>query len=155
MRKIAAFLVTIGLALGLMGAGISATFSDGATAQMTVRVGSFNIDVSSAQGVVACSPGPAPAVCTVTYDAGTILSSAAGSMPFNFTVTSTGTIPAVIHVTATTPEAPFTDMLGGVADFTLNQGESHVFNAGLSWPELFNPQLGMTASITYTIAASA
>lgn len=46
-------------------------------------------------------------------------------------------------------------MLAPVADFTLNQGESHVFNAGLSWPELFTADLGMSTVVTYTISASA
>jgi hypothetical protein len=155
MRRFTASLATFALVLGLFGAGISATFSDSATAQMTVHVGTFNIDMTSAQGVVACSPGPAPAVCTVTYDAGTILSSAAGSKPFAFTVTSTGSIPALIQVAASSPAAPFADLLAPTADFTLNQGESHVFNAGLSWSELSNAQLGMDVSITYTITASA
>jgi hypothetical protein len=144
--------------LGLVGAGVSATFTDGATAAMNVHVGTFNINVSSAQGAVACTPGlpgqETGSACTITYNAAEIRSSVASSAPFAFTVTSTGTIPALIHVTATTPPAPFTDVLGAVADFTLTQGESHTFNAGLGWPELFNGDLGDSASITYTILAT-
>ncbi len=158
LRKIAGLLAAFGLTLGLIGAGVSATFTDGATAQMSVHVGTFNIDVTSEQGAVTCTPGQpgqeTGAACTITYNAAEIQSSVASSASFVFTVTSTGTIPALIHVTATTPPAPFTDVLGAVADFTLNQGESHTFNAGLGWPELFNGDLGDSASITYTILAT-
>jgi len=146
-RRFATLLATAGLSLTLIGAGLGATFTDSATAGMTVEVGTFNIDITSAQGTVVGN--------TVTYTVPTIQSSAAGSAPFTFTVTSTGSIPAQIHVTATSPAAPFVDMLPLVADFTLNQGESHVFNAGLSWPELFNADLGMSTTVTYTISASA
>ena len=158
MRKLMAMMAAFGLVLGLFGAGISATFTDSASATMTVQVGTFNINLSSAQGTVDClpgTPGQTGVTCTVVYSPAEIQSSAAGSLPFVFTVTSTGTIPALIHVTATSPDAPFVDMLGAVSDFTLNQGENHVFSAGLSWPELFNGDLGDTTSITYTIAASA
>ncbi len=152
MRKIATLLVALGLTLGLLGAGISATFTDNASATMTVQVGTFDISLASSQGTVDCPAGLG--VCTVTYTAPDIMSSTAANAPLTFTVTSNGTIPAKIHVTATTPAAPFTDMLGPVADFTLGQNESHVFNGGIAWPELFNAQLGMSTSVTYTVAAS-
>ncbi len=146
-RKFATLLATAGLSLTLIGAGLGATFTDSATAGVTVQVGTFNIDITSAQGTVVGN--------TVTFAVPTIQSSAAGSAPFAFTVTSTGSIPALIHVTTTGPAAPFVDMLGPVADFTLTEGESHVFNGGLDWPELFNGQLGQSYSVTYTIEASA
>jgi hypothetical protein len=152
LRKIASLLVAFGLVLGLFGAGISAQFTDQATAGMTIQVGTFDISVTSAQGTVSCPAGLN--VCTVSYTASTIQSSAAGTSPFVFTVTSNGSIPALIHVTATSPATPFADVLVPVADFTLNNGGSHVFNAGLSWPELINGNLGMSTSITYTILAT-
>ena len=146
LRKIAGLVAAFGLTLGLLGSGISATFTDQATAGMTIQVGTFDIDITSAQGTVSGS--------IVTFSAPDIQSSAAGSAPFAFTVTSTGSIPALIHVISTSPAAPFTDKLGSVADFTLTQGESHVFKAGLDWPELSNAALGKTVSITYTISAT-
>jgi hypothetical protein len=148
MRKIAASLVAFGLTLGLLGAGISATFTDSATGTMTVSVGTFNIDLSTT------TPGAVVNGGNVSFTAPTLQSSAAGSAPLAFTVTSTGSIPALIHVTATSPSAPFTDLLGSVADFTLAQGQTHVFDAGLSWPELFNGDLGKTATVTYTVSAT-
>jgi len=152
MRKIAATLVALGLTLGLLGAGVSATFTDTASATMAVHVGTFDITMTSSQGTVSCPVGYDS--CTVTYTAPEIQSSAAASAPLTFTVTSLGSIPAKIHVTATTPGAPFTDLLGSVSDFTLAQNASHVFNGGLAWPELFNASLGATASVMYTISAS-
>jgi hypothetical protein len=148
MRKIVTTLVALGLTLGLFGAGISATFTDNATADMSVSVGTFNIDLSTS------TPGAVVTGGNISFIVPTLQSSAAGSVPFAFTVTSTGSIPALIHVTATTPAAPFTDMLGTVADFTLTQGESHVFDAGLSWPELVNDDLGKSATVTYTVSAT-
>ncbi|MDP9467685.1 MAG: hypothetical protein M3P32_02935 [Chloroflexota bacterium] len=148
MRKIATLLVALGLTLGLLGAGISATFTDSATGTTTVSVGTFNIDLSSS------TPGAVVTGGNISLTFPTIQSSAAGSAPLVFTVTSTGSIPALIHVTATTPVAPFTDRLGSVADFTLTQGQTHVFDAGLSWPELFNGDLGTSAAVTYTVSAT-
>ncbi len=148
MRKIATLLVALGLTLGLLGAGISATFTDTATGTMTVSVGTFNIDLSSS------TPGAVVSGGNISFTVATLQSSAPGSAPFVFTVTSTGSIPALIHVTATTPAAPFSDVLGPVADFTLTQGQTHVFNAGLSWPELFNGDLGKSATVTYTVSAT-
>jgi hypothetical protein len=146
LRKIASVMVAFGLVLGLFGAGISAQFTDSATAGMNINVGTFNVDISSPQGTVSGS--------TVTFTAPTIQSSAPGSAPFAFTVTSTGSIPAVVSVSATSVAAPFSDILGPVATFTLSQGESHVFNAGLQWAELFNADLGASRSITYTVSAA-
>jgi hypothetical protein len=148
MRKIVTTLVALGLTLGLFGAGISATFTDSATADMSVTVGTFNIDLSTS------TPGAVVNGGNISFTVPTLQSSAPGSVPFAFTVTSTGSIPALIHVTATTPTAPFTDMLGTVADFTLTQGQSHVFDAGLSWPELVNDDLGKSATVTYTVSAT-
>ena len=146
LRKIAAALAALGLVLGLVGAGVSATFQDTASAEMTIHVGTFDIEISSTQGSVVGD--------TVTFHAPTIQSSAPGSAPFVFTVTSTGSIPALIHVAVTDPGTPFTDLLGPLADFTLNQGQSHVFHAGLAWPELGMSDLGDGHAITYTITAT-
>jgi hypothetical protein len=160
LKKLVGLFSMAALSLTLVGAGLSATFTDSGAATLDVEVGSFNIDLTApvGQGIVSCPPGipgQNETTCSVTYDAGTLLSSAAGSKPFVFTVTSTGSIPALIHVSATVPDAPFTDVLGPVGDFTLTQGQSHEFNAGLQWSELGNLNLGTTASITYTISATA
>lgn len=45
-RKFATLLAIAGLSLTLIGAGLGATFTDSATAGMTVQVGTFNIDIT-------------------------------------------------------------------------------------------------------------
>ena len=151
MRKMAATLMAGGLLLSLLGSGVGASFTDTATAGMTIHVGTFGIQLSASGPGITVSPDNH----TVTFAPDTIQGSGAGSLPFNFTVTSTGTIPALISVSATTPASPFVDLLGSVTPFTLTQGQTHTFNAGLSWPELTNSQLGMSTGITYTISATA
>jgi hypothetical protein len=143
--------MAFGLTVGLIGAGVGANFTDSATAVANISVGTFNVDVSTT--VTGCTVVDGTSVtCTLP----TIQSSVAGTAAFPFTITSTGSIPANITVAVTTaPAAPFTDALGVVTPFTLTQGQSHLFNGGLSWPELVNAQLGMSTSITYTISATA
>ena len=149
LRKVASVLVGLGLVIGLMGAGIGASFTDTATATANIHVGTFNIDISStAPGVVTVDG------TSVTYTCPTIQSSAAGSCAFPFTVTSTGSIPATVTVAVTTaPASPFVDLLGSQAPVTLNQGQAHTYAGGVSWPELGNSNLGAATSITYTVSA--
>lgn len=148
-RKVAVLAALAALALLLTGAGLRAAFTDSATATQNVSVGTFNIDVTAeAPAIVDLGAG------TVTLDSGVLMSSAAGSKPFAFTVTSTGSIPVRVSVAPSALPAPFSDMLGAVAPVDLAQGESHVFNAGIQWTELGNDQLGDAVSITYTITAA-
>jgi predicted ribosomally synthesized peptide with SipW-like signal peptide len=148
-RKIAAWVAAGALALGLTGAGLYASFTDEATATQNVSVGTFNIDVTAEDpAVVDLVAG------TVTLDSGTLLSSAAGSRPFAFTVTSTGTIPVSVTVAASALPAPFSDLLTDVGPVLLSQGQSHVFNGGIAWTELGNPNIGQAVSVTYTITAA-
>ena len=150
LRKAAGLLVAAGLMLGLVGAGVSAVFTDSATATTTIHVGTFNIDISSSAPGVVTVDGT-----SVTYQCPDILSSVAGSCAFPFTITNTGTIPANITVSATTPPSPFSDMLGAVAPFQLAGGAHHDFAAGIQWTELGQGNLGQAVSITYTINATA
>jgi hypothetical protein len=150
----AMLLALIGVAVGLIGWGVSATFTDGATASQSIKVGTFGITVSSTTaGAVVVNSGTTH---TVTLTSPDVLSSAAGTAPLAFKVTSTGTIPANLHVAITTsPAAPFSSILAApVADVVLSSGQSQDYAAGLSWPELFNPQLGQSYSVAYTVSAT-
>ena len=146
LRKIAGILMAAGLLLGLIGSGVGASFTDSVKAVQHINVGTFGCSITSPQGTVS------PNGKTVTYNAPEILSSAAGSSPFSFTVTSTGDIPALVHVTQTTPAAPFTSLLVAPADVALAAFASTTYAAGLQWPELGTADLGKTFSITYTAA---
>jgi hypothetical protein len=91
---------------------------------------------------------------SVSYTAPDIASSAAGSAPFSFTVKDTGTIGAVLTVSASAVGAPFTDMLAPTAAVNVAAGGTQVYSAGLSWGPLVNADLGTTVSITYTVACT-
>ncbi len=150
LRKIAGLLAASGLTLGLIGGGVGAVFEDEVTATQNIKVGTFGC------AIVDATPGATIAGdgSWVLYTAPEITRSSAGSAPFSFTVKSTGSIPATMHVTRTTPAAPFTAIGSVPADVTPGVQGTHVYNGGLQWPVLTSSQLGMTASITYTVSCS-
>ena len=153
LRTAAVLLAAGGLGFGLVGAGVRASFSDSATATENIHVGTFGISVSSATpGAVVVNAG---GVHTVTYTAADIQSSAAASAPLAFTVTSTGTIPATIHVVkGAAPAAPFSDlMLANPADVILGNGAHQDYAGGIAWTELFNANQSQSVTVTYTISA--
>ena len=141
LRKLAGSIAALGLVVGLFGAGIGAQFTDNASATTTIHVGTFDISLSSptSGAVVTCPVGFDS--CTVTLDKN-INDSAPGSAPLAIVVNNLGTIAGddPRHRHRPSP-APFSDLLGSVADFPLAAGASHQLDAGLSWTELGNPQL--------------
>ncbi len=144
LRKIAVLLAAGGLAVGLIGGGVGAQFTDQVKAIQNITVGTFGCSIASTQGTVVGK--------TVTYN-GTLTSSAAGSAPFDFTVAPTGSIGvhAVVSVT-TAPLSPFTALMPSYTVADIAVGNSFTFTgAGLSWPTLDNNQLGKTYSVTYTV----
>jgi hypothetical protein len=147
-RRFAAILAVLALTVGLVGAGISASYSDSATAIQNIAVGTFGCDIDTdVEGAVVINDND---VSSVTFTAPEIQSSAASSIAFPFTVNSFGSIPLTVQVTMTTPVAPFTSTLVAPADVYLNQNESHLYAGGLQWPMLVNADLNKTATITYT-----
>jgi hypothetical protein len=139
--------------VGLIGTGVGASFFDQITANAEVNVGTFSCGITTATpGATFGNIDGLGYAHTVSYTAPEITSSAAGSAPFSFTVKSTGSIPATFHATRTTPAAPFTAIGNVPADVSPGVGGTHVYNGGLQWPVLTNSELGMTASITYTVS---
>jgi hypothetical protein len=155
--KAAAVMVAAGgLGFGLIGTGVHAAFTDGGVATENVSVGTFGITISSPGAVVTGGHG----AWVVTYNAPQINSSAANLTgdPFPFTVTSTGTIPALIHVVkGAAPASPFTDLMASnPADVTLSGvGQSQTYNGGMAWGALSSANEGQTYSVSYTITTSA
>ena len=147
LRKIAALLAAAGLAVGLIGSGVGAQFTGQVSATENIHVGTFGCIISSySAGTISTDK------TSLVYNAPDITSSAAGSDPLNFTVTSTGSIPVKLQVSQTTPPAPFASLLvAPVADVTLTQGQTHEYDAGMSWTELSNANLGTGIGIVYTI----
>lgn len=151
LRKAAAFLAAFALTVGLIGAGVGASYSDSATAQQNVSVGTFGIEVASTVPGAVVSPDKH----SVTFAAPMIVSSAASGVQFPFTVKSTGSVPVNITISQTLPLAPFTSLLmSPVTNVLLGQGETHEYLGGLQWPMLVNADLAKVTGITYTAAAT-
>ncbi len=147
LRKIAVLLAAGGLAVGLVGGGVGAQFTGQVSAQENLNVGTFGCKITNATAGTISSDGS-----SVFYDAGTITSSAPGSKPLSFTVTSQGTIPVLAKITASPVSLPFTDMLAPTADVTLSGvGANQVYSGGVSWTELSNADLGKSAGVDYVV----
>jgi predicted ribosomally synthesized peptide with SipW-like signal peptide len=147
IRKIAGLAAAFSLAVGMVGSGVSAAFTDQVTAVQNLNVGTFGCAISSDTGTVDGK--------TLTYNAPEITGSAAGSSPFSFTVTNTGVITAVLQFSETALAAPFSSILATpVAPVTLAGGASTTYNAGIAWTELSMADLGKHASITYTVSCT-
>ncbi len=84
LRKIAVLLAAGGLAVGLIGGGVGAQFTDQVKAIQNITVGSFGCSIAS-------RPGRRRRGKTRDVH-GALTSSAAGTAPFTFTVTTTGSI---------------------------------------------------------------
>ena len=157
LRKVAGLLGAFGLAIGLVGGGVSAAWADQVTAVEKVTVGSFSCTITGATPGSPTTPRPVIAADakSVTFTTATIMSSAAGSIPFGFTVRNRGTMPMVLTVEMTALAAPFSSILvDPVAPVTLgttNPSYQKVYAAGIQWTELGNANIGQAVSITYTV----
>ncbi len=150
-RKIGATLVALGLTLGLIGAGVSASYTDNGSASEIIRVGTFGCEISSTAPQAVVVNQANPALHTVTLPLVEIKSSAAGSVALPFAIKSVGSIGTTVSVTMTVPPAPFTSVLvAPVADVYLTTNQSHDYAGGLQWPMLVNADLEKAATITYT-----
>jgi len=152
MRKIATMLVALGLTIGLIGAGVSATFTDGVTATQNINVGDFECKITDASPIAA-SNGIAADGKSLTYNAPDVLSGAAGSAPFSFTVKATGDIPVLLRITHSALSAPFSSLNDPIAPVPMDAGESKTYNVGLAWSDLAGYE-GASLSITYSVDCS-
>lgn len=144
IRKIVGLLAGFALAVGMIGSGVSAAFTDQVQAVQNVSVGTFGCAISSTSATTVGN--------SVTFNAPAITSSAAGQSAFPFTVTNTGSIPAVAQVIESSLTAPFSNILTWpVADQALVAGGHHDYAAGIKWSELWNDQLGQNLTVTYTV----
>ena len=154
LKKVVGLLAGFALAVGLIGAGVGAVFTDSVTAKENINVGTFGCAISSTSPGAALGDWKANGYHSVTYTAPTITSST-GSAPFNFTVTSTGTIPVQVTVIQPSLSAPWSSLLvdPGAQNLTAfpNPGDSYTYNAGLAWAGLTNTDLGTSGSATWTV----
>jgi len=148
LKKVVGLLAGFALAVGLIGAGVGAVFTDSVTAKENINVGTFQCKI------VAATPSAASLSAdgkSLTYTAPTIMSSAAGSAPFSFTVQNTGTIADVLTVSTTPVSAPWSVINAPFAPAPLAAGATHVYNTGVSWTALDNSNLGQSGSVTWTV----
>jgi len=153
LRKVAGLLIAGGLAVGMIGNGVGASFFDSANATEQIRVGTLSCVISDATaGTQWIDPH------TVLYTAPMITNSAPSSAPFSFTVLNNGNIPIGVSVTtgAVTPayEAPPFSSLpvtpaASVAPVAV--GGTAVFNAGLQWSVLSNGDENALVSVQYHV----
>lgn len=147
--KFAMLLATAGISLTLVGAGLSAVFTDSGTVTQDVAIGTFGIALTTTSA--GCVVNDAH---SITCAAPEIKSSAAANAPIAFTVTATGEIPVVVNVTHSPLSAPWSSLLEAPASVTLAPGAANTYNAGLAWNELGSTELGDAVSVTYTVSAT-
>jgi hypothetical protein len=150
LRKTAAALAVAGLIVGLIGSGIGASFVSTLTATENIEVGGFACRIiEPSDGTIA---GDAK---SVTYNAPTITSSAAGNAPFHFTVENNGDIDQLLTVSKTSQTGnlspKFSDMPASPSPVTLPAGGSVEITTGIQWTELDNDDLGRFGSMVWTI----
>ena len=141
-----------GLVVGLFGSSVSAQFANSVTAQENIQVGTFSCgnhrrDHGRDLGAIDAL-GYAH---TVSYTAPTIMSSAAGSAPFSFTVQNTGSIADVLTVSTSPVGSPFSIIGAPFAAIPLAAAASHTYNTGVAWGELTNANLGTSGTVTWTV----
>jgi predicted ribosomally synthesized peptide with SipW-like signal peptide len=153
VRKIAGLFAGFALAVGLIGAGVSASFTDSVTAQQNINVGTFSCGITTAStGATFGAVDALGYAHSVSYTAPTIMSSIAGSAPFSFTVKNTGSIPDVLTVATSAVSAPFSIIGAPFAAVPLAAGASHLYSTGVSWAELGNGNLGASGAVTWTVS---
>jgi predicted ribosomally synthesized peptide with SipW-like signal peptide len=132
IRKIAGLAAGFALAVGLIGSGVSAVFTDQVTAQQNISIASFQCAITAQNGV-AITP-----THSISYTVPTIVHSAPGSAPFNFTVTNTGGVAMDLAVVAATPYTPFaiTPLTWSSSNLNVAPGGSSVASTGVSWGDL-------------------
>ncbi len=148
LRKIAGLLAAFALALGLIQAGVGASFTDQVTANQNINVGTFQCKIISAAPVAAVVADDGK---SVTYSAPTITSSAPGRAPFSFTVQNTGSINQVLTVAPSSVSSPWSIINAPFAPVPLAANGTQTFDTGIAWSELNNSNLGQGTSVTWTV----
>ena len=153
LRKTVGLLAGFALAVGLIGAGVSASFTDSVSAVQHINVGTFGCAISSTSPGASLGAYVNGYAHSVSYS--TAITSSTGTAPFNFTVTSTGTIPVQVTVTQPALSAPWSSLLvdPGPQNLTAagNAGDSYLYNAGIAWAGLTNADLGTSGAATWTV----
>ena len=161
-RKVATVLASLGLGVALVGVGVRASYTAGASAIDNANVGQFGCTVSSTD------PNAVVNGNSVTITNPPLTSSASGNLLTSISVQNTGTMPAVVHWTEATGGTIAWQPAGRMGyasgtsgdplstDLTLQPNASHTYTNGVGfmWAELTNADIGQTATVTYTANCS-
>jgi hypothetical protein len=152
LRKTAALLAAFGIMVGLIGSGVGAQFTDQVIGHENINVGTFSCGITTAtNGAVFGNVDGQGYAHSVTYTAPTIMSSAAGSAPFTFTVQNTGSIPDMLTVSTSSVSSPFSIINAPFAPVLLGSGASYAYNTGVQWTELQQANAGLSGTVTWTV----
>ena len=146
LKKVVGLLAGFALAVGLIGAGVGAVFTDSVTAKENINVGTFQCKIVDPSMGNVSADGK-----TLVYTAPTILSSAPGSAPFTFTVQNTGSIADVLTVATSPVSGPWSIINAPFAPVSLAAGGTHLYSTGVSWTALDNSNLGQSGTFTWTV----
>ena len=149
LRKLAGLAAGFALAVGLIGAGVSASFTDSVTAKENINVGTFQCKIVDPSMGNLSADGK-----SLVYTAPTIMSSAAGSAPMTFTVQNTGSIADVLTVATSPVSGPWSIINAPFAPVSLAAGGTHLYSTGVSWTELDNSNLGQSGTFTWTVSCN-
>ena len=150
VRKIVGLLAGFALAVGLIGAGVSAQFTDQVKAIQNIQVGTFGCAISSTNS--GASLGDYVAGHAHSVSISTDVESSTGSAPFDFTVTSIGSIPVAVSVVQPTVTAPWSNLLVDPGtQYLPTSGANYTYHAGVAWTGLTDSSLGTTGSVTWTV----
>lgn len=166
-RKVAGIFASVAVGVGLLGGGVYAAYTDGATATDNVNVGKFACKVTAPAGPNVAQNGNS---VTITNPGG-IQSSASSNLETTASVTNTGDMPMTVHwdithsVNVDHNGASLWQSVGAMGyaagsgtnlmsnDITLAPGATNLtpYTIGFMWGELpNNDYLGQAFSVTYT-----
>ena len=150
LRKVAGLLAAFGLTVGLIGGGVGAVFTDQVTATQNISVGTFGCEISSTTVGASLGGYVNGHAHSVSYSAAA--TSSTGSAPFDFAVTSFGTIPVQVSLVQPSLSAPWSNLLADPGpQFLGTAGDSYTYHAGVAWAGLDNTYLGTSKVVTWTV----
>ena len=159
MKRTILALAVGGAALGLIGAGVGASFTSGSSATENIHVGTLQVVINSVKAP-SLPPGCSAVISTdgssLTVTCPTLNSSAAGTASFSFELKNTGTMDASsVAIVVSNPGVANFSATPAPPSFPLAVGALHSVGAGLTWTTLDNNDMGANVSVTYTITANA
>jgi hypothetical protein len=146
LRRIAGLVICGGLAVGLIGSGVGAQFTDGVKADGSISIGSFSCLITSA------SPGATVAFDGKSVSYPVVVDHSTGTAPVSFTVKNMGSINAVLAVTAPTVGPGWSVINAPLpAAVPVAAGSDVTYSTGVAWSDLGNGSLNWSGTVEWTV----